>query len=151
MQVNIYNYYYHDTRTGYGYENKMSKTSVILYIEVRKNTSLVLILLLHLFIDKHLMMFCSAWKTCVTYSVSHNSIHHPKFSGNQGNHHNFVSILVAHKLWLIWIRDEAKKIYMVVRHKNAFFEFLALFWAYIRQPDNHIGWATLLPFALIYP
>ena len=59
---------------------------------------IVLILLLHLFIDKHLMMFCSAWKTCVTYSVSHNSIHHPEFSGNQGNHHNFVSILVAHKL-----------------------------------------------------
>ena len=92
LQVNIYNYYYHDTRTGYGYENKMSKTSVILYIEVRKNTSLVLILSLHLFIDKHLRMFCSAWKTCVTYSVSHNSIHHPEFSGNQGNHHNFVTI-----------------------------------------------------------
>ena len=28
--------------------------------------------------------------------------------------------------------------------------FLALFWAYIGQPDNHIGWATLMPFASIY-
>ena len=28
--------------------------------------------------------------------------------------------------------------------------FLALFWAYVRQPDNHIGWATLMPFASIY-
>ena len=79
LQVNIYHYYYHATRNEYGYENKMSKTSVILYIEVHKNTSLVLILLLHLFIDKHLMMFRSAWKTCLTYSVSHNSIHHPEF------------------------------------------------------------------------
>ena len=36
--------------------------------------------------------------------------------------------------------------------KNAFFAFafLAIFWAYIRQPDNHIGWATLL-FISIYP
>ena len=25
------------------------------------------------------------------------------------------------------------------------------FWAYIGQPDNHIGWATLMPFPSIYP
>ena len=78
---------YYDTRNG----NKMSNTSVILNIEVHKNKSSVFILLLHLFIEKHLMMFRSTWKSCVTYSVSHNSIHHPEFSGNQGNHHNFVS------------------------------------------------------------
>ena len=30
------------------------------------------------------------------------------------------------------------------------FTFLALFWAHIGQPDNHIGWATLMPFASIY-
>ena len=35
--------------------------------------------------------------------------------------------------------------------KNAFFEFLVLFWAYIGQPDNNIGWATLLSFESIYP
>ena len=28
--------------------------------------------------------------------------------------------------------------------------FLALFWAYVGQPDNHIGWATLMPFLKIY-
>ena len=31
-----------------------------------------------------------------------------------------------------------------------FFEFLAIFWAYVGQPDNHIGWATLMPFTSIY-
>ena len=28
--------------------------------------------------------------------------------------------------------------------------FLALFWAYVGQPDDHIGWATLMPFVSIY-
>ena len=28
--------------------------------------------------------------------------------------------------------------------------FLALFWAYVGQPDDHTGWATLMPFASIY-
>ena len=28
--------------------------------------------------------------------------------------------------------------------------FLALFWAYVGQPDDHIGWATLMPFTSIY-
>ena len=28
--------------------------------------------------------------------------------------------------------------------------FLAIFWAYVGQPDDHIGWATLMPFASIY-
>ena len=32
--------------------------------------------------------------------------------------------------------------------KNAFF---ACFRPYIQQPDNHIDWATLLPYASIYP
>ena len=27
--------------------------------------------------------------------------------------------------------------------------FLALFWAYVKQPDNHIGWATLMSFLCI--
>ena len=29
--------------------------------------------------------------------------------------------------------------------------FLALFWAYIGQPDNHIGWVTLMPLKSINP
>ena len=52
------------------------------------------------------------------YSVSHNSIHPPDFSGNHGNHQNFVPSLVPHNLWLIWIG---------MKQKNA---FLPLFWAY---------------------
>ena len=32
--------------------------------------------------------------------------------------------------------------------KNAFF---ACFRPYVGQPDNHMGWATLMPFASIYP
>ena len=31
------------------------------------------------------------------------------------------------------------------RAKNSKNGFLALFWAYIGQPDDHIGWATLMP------
>ena len=37
------------------------------------------------------------------------------------------------------------------RGKNAFFVFVHLFWAYVRQPDDHIGWGTSMPFASIYP
>ena len=29
--------------------------------------------------------------------------------------------------------------------------FLALFWAYVGQPDGHVGWVTLMPFASINP
>ena len=48
--------------------------------------------------------------------------------------------------------DEAKKIFFEpLRAKTAFFMFLALFWAYIGQPDDHIGWVTLMPFASINP
>ena len=36
---------------------------------------------------------------------------------------------------------------LILVGKNA---FLALFWAYVGQPDDHIGWATLMPFASIY-
>ena len=35
--------------------------------------------------------------------------------------------------------------------KLPFFVFLALFWAYVRQPDGHIGWVILMPFASINP
>ena len=35
--------------------------------------------------------------------------------------------------------------------KTDFFVFLALFGAYIGQPDSHIGWVTLMPFASINP
>ena len=33
--------------------------------------------------------------------------------------------------------------------KNAFFVFLGCFWAYVRQPHDPIGWATLMPFVSI--
>ena len=29
--------------------------------------------------------------------------------------------------------------------------FWALIWAYVRQPDGHIGWVTVMPFASINP
>ena len=35
--------------------------------------------------------------------------------------------------------------------KNAFFVFLGCFCPYVRQPHNHIGWATSMPFASINP
>jgi hypothetical protein len=35
--------------------------------------------------------------------------------------------------------------------KKAFFVFLGCFWAYIRQPQDHIGWATPIFFASINP
>ena len=35
------------------------------------------------------------------------------------------------------------------RAKTAFFVFLALIWSYVRQPDGHINWVTLMPFASI--
>ena len=35
--------------------------------------------------------------------------------------------------------------------KNAFFEFLGCFRAYVRQPHDHIDWATSMPFASINP
>ena len=36
---------------------------------------------------------------------------------------------------------------MAKNTRNAFFVFLAIFWAYVRQPDNH--WDTSMPFASI--
>ena len=35
--------------------------------------------------------------------------------------------------------------------KNAFFAFLGHFWAYVRQPQNQIGWAPSMPLASINP
>ena len=35
--------------------------------------------------------------------------------------------------------------------KMDFFVLLSLFWCYIWQPDNQIGWATLLSFTSIFP
>ena len=35
------------------------------------------------------------------------------------------------------------------RQKIHFFVFLGCFWASIKQPNNHIGWATSMPFAWI--
>ena len=37
------------------------------------------------------------------------------------------------------------------RAKNRKEAVLALFWAYVGQPDGHIGWVTLMPFASINP
>ena len=57
------------------------------------------------------------------------------FAGNQSNHQNFEKSLVSHKLWLIWKRA-----------KNTKKSVLAIFQAYVGQPDGHIGWATSLFF-----
>ena len=42
-------------------------------------------------------------------------------------------------------------IYRMVRHWYGLYAFCVFrpFWAYVGQPDDHIGWATLMPFALI--
>ena len=44
---------------------------------------------------------------------------------------------------LRWSNISSKKGY------NCLFLFLALFWAYVGQPDSHIGWGKLMPFASI--
>ena len=33
--------------------------------------------------------------------------------------------------------------------KSDFYAFITCFWAYVRQPHGHIGWATPMPFASI--
>ena len=40
---------------------------------------------------------------------------------------------------------------MLKQSKNTKNAFFACFWAYVGQPHNHIGWATSMPFASIYP
>ena len=52
-------------------------------------------------------------------------------------------------MWLNLYGHKAvrRKLKKGVNTKNAFLPF---FWAYMGQPDDHIGWATLLPYASIY-
>jgi hypothetical protein len=47
-------------------------------------------------------------------------------------------------MWLNLYGRQAKQV------ENAFFVFFACFRHYVRQPDNHIGWATSMPFTSIY-
>ena len=54
-------------------------------------------------------------------------------------------------MWLNLYGCQAVRLKPKKRAKKAFFVFLALFWAYIGQPDNHIGWVKLMPFASINP
>ena len=49
-------------------------------------------------------------------------------------------------IWSSGCQTRAKK-----RAKNTKTGFLALFWAHVGQPDDHIGWATLMPLVSIYP
>ena len=37
-----------------------------------------------------------------------------------------------------------------VKDKVLWKQKIPLFWAYVEQPDDHIGWATSMPFASIY-
>ena len=53
-------------------------------------------------------------------------------------------------MWLYLYGCQAVRRKLKKEVKNAFFMFLPFFWAYVRQPDNHIGWATSMPFASIY-
>ena len=46
------------------------------------------------------------------------------------------------KSWAIFAKFTAK---------NAFLVFFTVNWAYIGQPDNHIGWAKSMPFTSINP
>ena len=41
----------------------------------------------------------------------------------------------------IWLSGCPMKVNLLLELKSAFFVFLALFWAYVGQPDDHIGWA----------
>ena len=49
---------------------------------------------------------------------------------------------VAQPIWSWGCLTEGQK-----QPKNAKKAILALFWAYVRQPDDHISWATSMPFA----
>ena len=55
--------------------------------------------------------------TVLWYSVSHNFIYPYLFAGNQGNHQNFVPILVPIDLWWIWIRTKQIYIYFFLEKK----------------------------------
>ena len=50
--------------------------------------------------------------------------------------------------WFSWEWSN-KKIFF--EEKNAFFVILGCFCPYVRQPHDHIGWATSMPFASINP
>ena len=54
-------------------------------------------------------------------------------------------IIVAQSIWSSGCPTWAQK---KVKQKKMHF---SPFWAYIRHPKGHIDWATLLPFASIYP
>ena len=54
-------------------------------------------------------------------------------------------------VWLNLYGCEAVRHKLKNRQKISFFVFLGCFWAYVRQPHNHIGYATPMPFASINP
>ena len=54
-------------------------------------------------------------------------------------------------MWLNLYGRQAVRCKLKKGLKLPFFVFLALFWAYIGQPDGHISWVTLMPFASINP
>ena len=62
------------------------------------------------------------------------------------NHHNiknWVPSILTHNLWLIFIEMKQKK--------NTKKAVLALFRAYFKQPQGHIGWVTLMSLESINP
>ena len=66
-----------------------------------------------------------------TYCPVHKCWPKTSWAGNQGNHQNFDPTLLP--------------------EKKCIFVFFACFRPYVGQPDNHIGWVTLMPLASIYP
>jgi hypothetical protein len=56
-------------------------------------------------------------------------------------------------LGLVGLIDVKGLTYLAVRLSDITTKiaFLPLFWGYVKQPDDHISWASLLPFASIYP
>ena len=58
----------------------------------------------------------------------------------------FQGLVLAKVEWI-----NAKGIDVAKGIKMHFLCFYPLFWTYVRQPDNHIGWVTSMHFASIYP
>ena len=49
------------------------------------------------------------------------------------------------------VKNEFKWNFEKSKTKNAFLVFFAENWAYVGQPDDHIGWAKWMPFVSIDP
>jgi hypothetical protein len=81
-----------------------------------------------------------------TYTVLHIFAQVLFWAGNQGNHQNVDPSVLPYKSGLIFEGMNQKKLFFSKKVKMA---KIACFRAYIGQPDDHIGWAILMPLASI--